>query len=228
MDEEIKKTYGRNVFFQNYINKVIKKKRFEINDIFFSNIKINSKLSLLDVGTTSSNEDHQNLLIKKYPFKKKITCLSNLNLNILKKTIPNIKIKKGNGKKNNFSDNSFDIVVTTATIEHVGSNKDQLKFLKECYRVSKKILFITTPNRWFPIEMHSRLPFIHYFPKSIFRFILKIIGQNFLSKEQNLNLLTKNDLVKMLNCLKIKNYFIKKIYVFGICSNFVFIIKKKL
>ena len=229
MKENIHKTYGRNViFFKNFINKIIEKKRAEINNIFFSNIRINNKTTLLDVGTTSSNEKHQNLLIHKYPFKDKITCLSNLNLNNLKKIYPKIKIKKGDGRKIFFKKNSFDVVASTATIEHVGSSMDQIKFLKECYRVSKKYVFITTPNRWFPIEMHSRLPFIHYFPKTFFRLILKFFGQNFLSKEKYLNLLTKKIVVNMLYLLKFQKFLIKKIYLFGICSNYIFIIKKKI
>ena len=100
MKVDIRKTYDTNIFFlKHFIHKIIEKKRSEINNIFFSCIKINNKTSLLDVGTTSSNEDHQNLLIRKYPFKSKITCLSNLNLSNLKKIMPEIKVKKGDGKK---------------------------------------------------------------------------------------------------------------------------------
>ena len=26
-------------------------------------------------------------------------------------------------------------------------------------------VFLTTPNRWFPIEVHTRLPLVHWLPK---------------------------------------------------------------
>jgi len=227
MSNNIKKTYGRSVFlFEDFINKIIKKKRLEINDIFFLNIKITNKTTLLDVGTTSSLNKHQNLLIKEYPFKKNITCFSNQNLIFLKKKMPEVKIKKGDGKKMKFKDNSFDVVASSATIEHVGSNQDQIRFVQECYRVSRKYFFLTTPNRWFPIEMHVRFPLIHYFPKPFFRKILKLFGQNFLAEEKNLNLLTKYDIINILNFLRIKKFIIKKVHLFGFCSNYIFIIKK--
>ena len=27
-------------------------------------------------------------------------------------------------------------------------------------------MFLTTPNRWFPIELHTRLPLVHWLPRS--------------------------------------------------------------
>ena len=41
-----------------------------------------------------------------------------------------------------FEDNSFDIVTSSATIEHVGNFKNQIKFIQECFRVSKHKIFI--------------------------------------------------------------------------------------
>jgi hypothetical protein len=28
-------------------------------------------------------------------------------------------------------------------------------------------VFLTTPNRWFPIEVHTRLPFVHWLPEAV-------------------------------------------------------------
>ena len=44
----------------------------------------------------------------------------------------------------NFTDNSFDLVDSNATIEHVGSSIDQIEFIKECIRVSKKNNYINS------------------------------------------------------------------------------------
>ncbi len=36
--------------------------------------------------------------------------------------------------------------------------------LAECCRVAHRAAFVTTPNRWFPIEVHTRIPFVHWLP----------------------------------------------------------------
>jgi SAM-dependent methyltransferase len=227
MNESIKIAYGRNfLFLKKFYDSIVKIKRNEINNIFFSTFKIDQYCTLLDVGTTSSLDPHQNLIIKKFPNKKKITCFSNQDLKLLKRKYPKIKIKFGDAKQLPFKKNSFDIVTCTATIEHVGNDKNQIKVIKECLRVAKKNIFLTTPNRWFPIEFHTRLPLVHFFPRRIFQLILNFIGDDFLSKDENLNLLGLTKLKKYFDYLSIKKYAIKKIYLGGICSNFVVIIKK--
>ena len=60
-----------------------------------------------------------------------------------------------------FADNSFDLVVSNAVIEHVGGLQQRC-FLQESVCVARKDVFFTTPNRWYPIELHTLLPFIHY------------------------------------------------------------------
>ena len=101
---------------------------------------------------------------------------------ILKKLNSNIEIIKGDGLNTKLKDNTFDIVHSSATIEHVGSEYNQNQFIKECLRISKKTVIITTPNRFFPIDFHTNLQLIHWLPKKIHRKILKFIGLNFYSK----------------------------------------------
>jgi 2-polyprenyl-3-methyl-5-hydroxy-6-metoxy-1,4-benzoquinol methylase len=60
-----------------------------------------------------------------------------------------------------FPDKSFDLVLSNAVIEHVGEEREQLRFVSEHDRVGKNWL-ITTPNRWFPIESHTLAIFLHW------------------------------------------------------------------
>lgn len=83
------------------------------------------------------------------------------------------------------------MVISNATIEHVGNEKQQLKMLKNIIKLTKKIFIVITPNRLHPIEFHTKIPFIHWLPKKIHRKILSVIGQKYLSEEKNLNLLKK-------------------------------------
>ena len=93
-------------------------------------------------------------------------------------------------------------------------------------RVSKKYTFITTPNRFFPMDFHSKIPLINLLPKNIFRKILKLFGDNFFSKEENLNLLSKNEIKMMLNELQIKNFKIIENRFLGLVSNFLLVVIK--
>ena len=72
--------------------------------------------------------------------------------------------------------------------------------------LSKKYFIIITPNRYHPFEFHSKLPLIHWFPKKVHRFILNILGFKMLSKEENLNLLSKKDLINIMGKVGISNY----------------------
>ena len=56
-------------------------------------------------------------------------------------------------------------------------------------KLTNKIFFITTPYRFFPVDFHTKLPFVHMLPKKIHRYILKLLFLDEYSKEENLNLL---------------------------------------
>jgi SAM-dependent methyltransferase len=62
-----------------------------------------------------------------------------------------------------FRDGEFDIVFSNAVIEHVGDRDRQRQFVHEALRVGRRS-FITTPNRRFPVEVHTRLPVVHWLP----------------------------------------------------------------
>ena len=65
-----------------------------------------------------------------------------------------------------FPDKSFDIVFSNAVIEHIVGPGRQEQFAREAMRVGKS-WFITTPNYWFPLEVHYLLPFFQFLPPSV-------------------------------------------------------------
>lgn len=224
LKNKVRKNYS---YFNNIIySYLLKNYRKQIFKIFLENIKIKKTYKVIDIGTTAVDSLSENYFLHNYPYKKNITCFSNQKLKILKKKYPFLKIKQGDGRRTNLPSNSYEIVHSNATIEHVGSFYNQSMFVKELYRISKKFVFIQTPNRFFPIDFHTLIPFIHLLPKNLHRKILKIIGLNFISKEENLNLLTINDLLKICINEKFKNFYIKKIKIFGLTSNIILVLKK--
>src|SRR5262249_23126438 len=77
----------------------------------------------------------------------------------------------------------------------VGSLENQIAFVQECCRVARSWVFLTTPNKWFPVEFHTVLPVVHWLPKKIFRALMKAIGYSFFSEESNLNLLSESEVL---------------------------------
>lgn len=68
-----------------------------------------------------------------------------------------------------FEDKSFDIVFSNAVIEHVPTVL-QKRMAHEIMRVGRS-WFITTPNFWYPMEMHHKLPLFQFFPRTLQRAI---------------------------------------------------------
>lgn len=190
-------------------------------------IDLNDIVTILDVGATSDqkNED-SNFFLKKFSACKKVTALSNEDAGWLEKAYPGLEFVLGDGRSMPFEDNSFDLVFSNAVIEHVGSLQQQERFLLESVRVARKHIFLTTPNRWYPVELHTLLPFVHYLPKQWHRRILRLLGNEFLSREENLNLMDIASIKRLLHKNGIHDYRIGTISFFGMPSNIYVYIKK--
>ena len=63
-------------------------------------------------------------------------------------------------------------------------------------------------------------------PKNIHRFILNLIGKKFYASEDNLNLLSENDLRHMCSVLNVKKYKIIKYKFLFFTSNLILLIEK--
>ncbi|NET07747.1 MAG: class I SAM-dependent methyltransferase [Symploca sp. SIO2B6] len=180
---------------------------------------VTSKTTVLDVGVTSDQRQDCNFFEKLYPYPHNITAVGVEDAFFLEQDYPGLTFVKTDGSKLPFPDQSFDLVVSFAVIEHVGSQVQQLAFIHELCRVGRRC-FITTPNRWYPIEFHTALPLIHWLPPYWFRTILKWIGKDFWAKEDNLNLLSEKN---MLNFFPTNTKVYKKHFkLLGMTSNLVF------
>jgi SAM-dependent methyltransferase len=78
----------------------------------------------------------------------------------------------GDGCNLPFPERSFDIVFSNSAIEHVGTWERQLDFAREARRVGRR-LWVQTPAREFFIEPHLIAPFIHWFPRSTQRRLIR-------------------------------------------------------
>tara|TARA_B100001063_G_scaffold60531_1_gene54679 strand:+ start:144 stop:842 length:699 start_codon:yes stop_codon:yes gene_type:complete len=213
--------------FYNFFKKMTLDARNKFFEYFKNSTEYNHDKSILDIGTTPSLDEEQNVILTNTINNKNITCISNQDCKILSQKYPHIKeFVIGNAIKMNFQNDTFDIVHTNATIEHVGSYQNQISLIRETLRVSKKHVFIQTPNRFYPIDFHTTLPLIHWLPKNIHRKILKILGLNFYASEKNLNLLSEKNLRNICKELNLKKFEIIKHKLFFLTSNLILIIEK--
>ena len=216
-------------FESNYFDKIINQKRIEMIKLIKKKIKISSINDLLDIGTTEDvSAKSSNIFCKMLNIIPTHKSISNQKI-----TNNRFKVRKKKSITSSFSQKEInllksDLVISSATIEHVGSFKNQVKKVKNMINLSKRYFIITTPNNHYPIEFHTKLPLIHWFPKKIYRKILLFLNMDYFANEKNLNLLSKKELDNIL-CLFNKKieYRIYEIKFLFFVSNFLAICKIK-
>jgi hypothetical protein len=126
-----------------------------------------------------------------------------------------------------YADGEFDWVFCNETIERVGGFERQYELLKEMMRVSRRGIFVTTSNRWYPMEFYTARPLLHWLPDSWWRRILKLSGKGAWASESVLSLLDADGLKELTNLLPGKpKAEIGHIRLFGIKAHFFLQIKK--
>ena len=211
---------GHNSFFDG----IIVKKRIEISEIVNKLILKYNLQSVTDIGTTSDDEfESSNLIIKNLKNLLEFKSISNQEIN--SKTFSKTLIKSitSNFTEKEIKQFSSDLVISSATIEHVGSYENQKKMVDNIIKLTNKIFVITTPNKFYPIEFHSKIPFFHWLPNKVFGKILSLLGNKQLSNIDNLNLLSKGKIIKILNELNFKNYKFEYIKLFLYRSNIILV-----
>ncbi len=153
--------------------------------------------SVLDVGVTSERSyASSNYFEKWYPHKSMVTAAGLDDASFLEEEFPGMRFIQADGRNLPFDDRSFDFVHSSAVIEHVGDAGQQAQLVSECARVARKGFFLTTPNRWFPVEFHTVTPLLHWLPPALFRSIMRRTGRAFFADEANLNLMSKASLLE--------------------------------
>ena len=112
------------------------------------------EVSLGDAGGQGGCTTH-NFLEERYPWPERLTALGLHDGARFRERYPRIHYVRGDACALPFPDASFDVVHSNAVIEHVGGRDRQEAFVREALRVGRRV-FVTTPNRWFPIEVHTQ------------------------------------------------------------------------
>ncbi|HAM34318.1 MAG TPA: hypothetical protein DEB40_09280 [Elusimicrobia bacterium] len=182
---------------------------------------------VLDLGASNLSDPMENIFENSYPYKHKIIAAGTEDCSFLEQKYPGLRfVRTKSGEKLPFSDNFFSIGFCNAVIEHVGSSREQRFFLSELLRVSRRV-FLATPNRWFPVELHTRIPFLHWLPQRLFRSLLRRLRLEFYADERNLNLLTPRQLRALVPPGSYRKVSLSYHYFLGLPSNLVLIIEKQ-
>ena len=125
--------------------------------------------TVVDVGVTDApfggeGGSSDNFFEARYPWPDQITAVGNTGLGRFAAAFPEVTTVQADGRELPFDDGWFDLGFSNAVVEHVaGGRAEQRRFVGELCRVAQRV-FVTTPNRFFPVDPHSLLPFVHWLP----------------------------------------------------------------
>ena len=186
----------RSVLYQNsskvpFASRISWMVRRKIFDLFMDRLSPGPDTTVLDVGVTNDTTFREsNFFEQLYPRPWRITCIGTEDGSHLVDQYPGLRYEQVRpGERLPFRDRQFDIVFSNAVVEHVGQRELQRAFVHEIRRVGSAF-FITTPNRWFPVEHHTGLPLLHFLPPTMFRALIQGSRYDFWAQPQNLNILT--------------------------------------
>jgi SAM-dependent methyltransferase len=208
-------------YLANHISKFNRIRKFKF---FMDEFKPQITDKILDVGANDREYfPTDNMFEKLYKAQANITVLGLHPYHELCRHYPEIRCVTYDGRIFPFRDKSFDICWCNAVLEHVGDFEKQVTFIKEITRTAQKA-FITTPNRFFPIEVHTKIALLHYLPRKIFNKILQLIGMNWASGGY-MFLLSLGDLVRLLEKAGIRKYKIYKNKIFFFTMTYMIVIE---
>jgi hypothetical protein len=175
--------------------RIAAKVRRDIFRIFMGELQPRPSDLVLDIGATSDQSySSSNYFEALYPYKDRIVAAGLQDASFLEQLYPGVRYLQANVLDLPFADQTFDVVHSSAVLEHVGSIGNQARMISECLRVARRAICLTTPNRWFPIEFHTQLPLVHWLPKPACRQIFRRLGFGPLAEEQSLNLMNASEL----------------------------------
>ncbi len=121
----------------------------------------------------------------------------------------------------------FDAVISSAVIEHVGEKEEKqrhLRFLDDC---TDGVTILTTPNRNHWMEIHTKLPLIHWLPKRNHRALLQAIGLNEWASSDQLDLLRRGEFQSLIReTFPTRHTHFKNFWFLGAISNLMAIVSK--
>jgi methyltransferase family protein len=139
--------------------------------LFLELIRPVEETTIVDIGVTDApfgegegQSVTRNFFEAYYPWRGQITAVGVGDLPHFRVAFPEIRTVLADGRELPFADKEFDVGFSNAVVEHLGDRASQQAFVNELCRVANRV-FVATPNRWFPLDPHTLLPFVHWLPR---------------------------------------------------------------
>jgi SAM-dependent methyltransferase len=138
--------------------------------LFLETMRPTADTRVVDVGVDDSGFGDRrgacstlNFFEELYPWPERITAVGVHGGERFAERYPAVPYVQADALELPFGDGEFDVYFSNAVLEHVGPREAQRRFVAEALRVAPRV-FVTTPNRWFPVELHTRAPLVHWLP----------------------------------------------------------------
>ena len=158
-------------------------------DLFLQLARVTAGDSLLDVGGGLGLGGEFQRLFESFD----TVTVANLRADSNGRIPTHVRLVAADGCALPFKACAFDWVFSNAVIEYVGPWEKQRQFAQEVRRVAKKGYFVATPNRNFPVEPHTLLPFYQFMPSGLQRAALRL-SPGYLTKYTEIHLLSARQL----------------------------------
>jgi hypothetical protein len=160
-------------------------------DIFVREFSPGPEARVADFGVSGHRDHPAHYFFESlYPHRQSLTVIGRVAEGALwfPEAFPGLKFIEADLRSVPFPDGYFEAGLCNAVVEHAGSRDEQAALVREVCRVCRNVMF-TTPNKWFPIELHTFVPFIHWLPDRVYRILLTSMGLGYFADVHNLNLL---------------------------------------
>lgn len=183
--------------------------------------------TVLDIGVhsekSSKSPESANHFIKTFKYNpSNYTGLGIEDMSAVTNKYPKMNFVQYSGGTFPFKNNEFDWAYSNAVIEHVGDIAAKVDFINEMSRVCKNVFF-TTPNKYFPIDAHTMVWFIHWKDSYFTKWRKK---NNNWWPQARLNLVSLKEIKYLLKESNIKNYQIIKNRMLGLTMTFTVVINE--
>ena len=152
-------------------------------ELFMETMRPTPATRVVDVGVTDSGFGEErglghthNFFEAMYPWPERITAVGATDLSRFRAAFPSVATVVADGRALPFRDGAFEVAFSNAVIEHVGGRRDQQAFVRELSRVADRV-FVTTPNRLFPVDAHTLLPVVHWLPRPRRERVYRALGR---------------------------------------------------
>ena len=168
-------------------------------ELFLDELEPTAETTVLDVGADELGFGDGagcatlNFFEELYPWRERITALGLHDGAGFRACYPSVQYVQGDALELPFDDGAFDVVFSNAVIEHVGGREEQRRFVSEALRVGRRV-FLTTPNRRFPVEVHTRLPLVHWLPDRLAHRAYRATGKGW---AEEIHLLSRRSLASL-------------------------------